>query len=402
MAKMFTLNFQQHFRMSLKEIKGCIIVATYNNHKTLKRVIDGVLLHSEKNDVIVINDGSTDTTASILEEYGKKLIVLTNTPNKGKGFSLRRGFEEAIKRGFENAITIDSDGQHFPEDIPKFIETAKQNKDVMIMGARNMQQEGVPGKSSFGHKFSNFWFWVETGIKLPDTQTGFRLYPLNHVKQLKLRTNKFELEIEVIVKLAWKDVKFIPIDIKVLYDPNERVSHFRPFKDFTRISILNAVLVTLTLTYYLHKRLLKKLFKRNLWVVIREAATDESESNFKKAISIGFGFFMGIVPIWGFQLLVGIPLAFLFRMNKLLFIAAANISIPPMIPFIIFLSYYTGGFFVENAVTISNISDITLETIHVNVVQYATGATVLAVIAGAFFFALSLLLFSLFRRKKIP
>lgn len=386
--------------MTLKQIKCCIIIATYNNQFTLKRVIDGVLKYSEGNDVIVINDGSTDDTSSILSGYGAQLMVLSNEKNKGKGFSLRKGFEEAIKRGFENAITIDSDGQHFPDDIPKFVNAAYQHPGSVIMGSRNMDQESVPGKSSFGNKFSNFWFKVETGITLPDTQTGFRLYPLTVIKQIKLYTSKFETEIEVIVKLAWKDVKFIPISINVLYDPNERVSHFRPFTDFTRISILNTVLVTLTIVYYLPKRLIKKLSGKNLLLLIRDAALDEKESNFKKAISIGFGFFMGIVPIWGFQLLVGIPLAFLFRMNKLLFIAAANISIPPMIPFIIFLSYYTGGFFVENSITITSVQDITLQTIHLNVKQYAVGASILAAIAGTFFFAFFYALFSLARNKK--
>ena len=101
-----------------------------------------------------------------------------------------------------------------------------------------MEQEGIPGKSSFGNKFSNFWFKVETGITLPDTQTGFRLYPLEPISKMKLFTTKFETEIEVIVKLAWKNVKCIPIKINVLYDPNERVTHFRPLRDFTRISIL--------------------------------------------------------------------------------------------------------------------------------------------------------------------
>jgi uncharacterized protein (DUF2062 family) len=258
----------------------------------------------------------------------------------------------------------------------------------------------VPGKSSFGNKFSNFWFKIETGITLPDTQTGFRLYPLGPIKKINLYTTKFETEIEVIVKLAWKNVKFIPININVLYDPNERVSHFRPFTDFTSISILNTFLVTLTFLYYLPKRILQNILKKNLFTLIRDAAINENESNFKKAISIGFGFFIGIVPIWGFQLLLGIPLAILFRMNKLLFIASANISIPPMIPFIIYLSYYVGGFFVESSVSITSVKNITLETIHINMMQYALGATVLAVIAGLFFFTFFYFLLSILRTKK--
>jgi hypothetical protein len=236
-----------------------------------------------------------------------------------------------LNLGFKNAISIDSDGQHLPSDIPLFIETAAQNPGALLMGSRNMEQDGVPGKSSFGNKFSNFWFKLETGLTLPDTQTGFRLYPLEPLKKITLFTTKFETEIEVIVKLAWNDVPILPINIQVIYDKDERVTHFRPFRDFTRISILNTWLVTLTLLYYLPRRLFRQIRKKGLWKIIREEAVKEEESNFSKAKSIGFGFFMGIVPIWGFQLLVGIPLSIYFRMNKVLFLAAANISIPPAI-----------------------------------------------------------------------
>jgi len=330
--------------MTLKDIHCCILIPTFNNQKTLSRVIDGVLVYSFE-DVIVINDGSTDDTASILATYGEKINVLTNEINKGKGFSLRRGFMEAIRLGYKNAISIDSDGQHLPSDIPLFIETALENPGALLMGSRNMMQEGVPGKSSFGNKFSNFWFKFETGLTLPDTQTGFRLYPLDPIKKVRLFTSKFETEIEVIVKLAWRDVKIIPINIHVIYDSNERVTHFRPFRDFTRISVLNTYFVILTLLYYLPRRLFFYIKKKGLWQIIKEEALKKNESNISKAKSIGFGIFMGIVPIWGFQLLVGIPLAVYFRMNKVLFLTAANISLPPFIPFIIFGSYKFGGLF---------------------------------------------------------
>ncbi len=362
---------------------GCIIIPTYNNAKTLQSVLDGVLKYSKGDDVIVVNDGSTDNTFNILQQYHDKIILLNNPENKGKGFSLRKAFAEAIKRGFDNAITIDSDGQHFPDDIPVMIKKAHENPGALLMGARDMTQEGVPKKSSFGNKFSNFWFWVESGIQLPDTQTGFRLYPLNHLKKIKLFTNKFETEIEVIVKLAWKGVKIIPVKVKVLYDMDERVSHFRPFKDFTRISILRVYLVTLTLIYYLPKRLLKK----NFVSIIKNEALKPEESNLKKAASIGFGVFMGIFPIWGFQLLIGIPLSILFRMNKVLFIVAANISIPPVIPVIIYLSYLTGGFFVKSDYTFTSFHSITLESIHIYFFQYFIGAIALAIVAGLIFFA---------------
>ena len=385
---------------SLSDIKGCVIVPTYNNEKTLKRVIDGVLEYAQGCEIIVVNDGSTDSTAAILNAYNNQVNLVTYVQNKGKGNALKLGFKKAIELGFENAITIDSDGQHYPDDIPVFIQAAIANPGALLMGARNMEQAGVPSKSSFGNKFSNFWYKIETGITLPDTQTGYRLYPLEPLKKLRLFTSKFETEIEVIVKLAWKGVKVLPVNVKVLYDPNERVSHFRPFKDFTRISILNTYLVTLTLLYFLPKRLLLASKKKSFWLKLKDDIIQPNEKPIVKAISVGFGFFMGIMPLWGFQLLIGIPLAIWFKMNKALFITAANISIPPMIPLVIFSSYYTGSFFMEEAVVLPKMSEITLESIHLNVVQYAVGAVVLAVIMGVVGTLVSYFVISLSRKAQ--
>jgi glycosyltransferase involved in cell wall biosynthesis len=310
--------------LTISDIKGCIIIPTYNNEKTLRRVVIEVMTIVPKESIIIVNDGSTDSTSEILNEFKNILHILKNEQNKGKGYSLRKGFKKAIELGFENAITIDSDGQHYPEDIQLIIDKGFENKGAVIMGSRNMQQDGVPQKSSFGNKFSNFWFKIETWITLPDTQTGFRLYPIEPLRKMHLFTNKFELEIEVIVRLAWKNIKFIPVQIRVKYDPNERVSHFRPARDFFRISVLNSILVICALIYYYPK----KILSIETLKLIRHEAIKPEETNLKKAFSIGFGLFMGIIPLWGFQLLIGIPLAVLFRMNKVLFIAAANISIP--------------------------------------------------------------------------
>lgn len=224
----------------------CILIPTYNNHKTLKRVLDGVLVFTDK--IIVVNDGSSDNTAEILKNY-QQISVITLPKNKGKGNALKIGFRKALDLGFNHAITIDSDGQHYPDDIPVFVQALKdENRDILLIGNRNMGQDGIPKKSSFGNNFSNFWYEFETGIKLEDTQSGYRLYPLKKIPK-KYFTPKFEFEIEVIVRSVWNGIPVKNVPVKVLYDPAERVSHFRPFRDFTRISILNTVLVSIALIY---------------------------------------------------------------------------------------------------------------------------------------------------------
>lgn len=384
--------------LTISDIQGCIIIPTYNNEKTLRRVVLEVMTIVPKESIIIVNDGSTDSTSEILNEFENQLLILKNEQNKGKGFSLRKGFKKAIELGFENAITIDSDGQHYPEDIQLIIEKGFENKGAVIMGSRNMEQDGVPQKSSFGNKFSNFWFKIETWITLPDTQTGFRLYPLEPLRKMHLFTNKFELEIEVIVRLAWKNVKFVPVQIRVKYDPDERVSHFRPGRDFFRISVLNSILVTFALIYYYPK----KFLSIETLKLIKHEAIKPEETNLKKAFSIGFGFFMGIIPLWGFQLLIGIPLAVLFRMNKVLFIASANISIPPMIPLIIYFSLLTGQLFVQGNFEHSQLLDFSSAVVQNNIQQYFIGATVLAILSFIVGFIVSYLFLSAVRKNPTP
>ncbi len=383
----------------LSDINGCIVLPTYNNKRTLSNVLERVLdVVGEKATVIVVNDGCTDGSAEILKSFEDRIVLLNNEQNRGKGYSLRRGLRKAIELGFDHALTIDSDGQHFPEDIPLLVEKAKEHPGSVIMGSRNMEQDGVPGKSSFGNRFSNFWFKLETWITLPDTQTGFRIYPLKPMKRMRFFTTKFEFEIEVIVRLAWKKVAFHPVAIRVKYDPEERVSHFRPGRDFFRISVLNSVLVFGALFYYYPKR----FFSVDTLRLIRDEAVKPQESNMRKAVSLGFGCFMGIVPIWGFQLLIGIPLAVLFRLNKVLFVAAANVSIPPMIPVIIYGSLVTGQLFINGEVDHSAIMSFTLEDVSNNLYQYLIGATLLASASFVVVFSLSFALLKLFRREPKP
>ncbi|KGO89683.1 DUF2062 domain-containing protein [Flavobacterium suncheonense] len=381
----------------MKQRRVCVIVPTYNNHKTLRRVLDGILLFTRQ--IIVVNDGSTDTTKEILETY-PQLTLVTVPVNQGKGNAIREGFKKAVQLGFDYAITIDSDGQHFPDDIPVFLDALeKEEKDVLLIGSRNMNQDGVPKKSSFGNKFSNFWFWFETGISLEDTQSGYRLYPLRGIPK-KFFTKKFEFEIEVIVRTAWNGVPIKNVPVKILYDPSERVTHFRPFKDFTRISILNTVLVILLFLYIKPRNFFRSFKKKSFKEFFREDVLANTDSNLKKALSIGLGVFCGIAPFWGFQTAVVISLAVLLRWNKVLAFAFSNISIPPMIPVVIFLSLKTGAIFVEDTAKFTLGSPITLEHIKSNVVQYLIGSFVLATVMAVIFGVGSYLVLSLSRKTQ--
>jgi glycosyltransferase involved in cell wall biosynthesis len=386
---------------AFRNLKVCVMIPTYNNAATIETVIKNVQQYTA--DILVINDGSTDDTQKIITEI-PNIYIVHYTPNRGKGCALRTGFKKAIELGFRHVITIDSDGQHFAKDLPIFIQKLQEEKSALIMGARNMNTtENVPGKSSFGNQFSNFWYRFETGIRLPDTQTGYRLYPLEPIKKMKFFTRKYEFEIEVIVRLAWAGVKVVSVPVSVYYPPaEERISHFRPFKDFFRISVLNTVLVTICFFYIFPRNFFRFLFRnKNLKKDLRNILLNPNESDFTKANSMAFGGFMGVVPIWGFQLLVGIPLAHFMRLNKTLFIIAAHISIPPMIPVIVFLSFLMGKPFMGNkAVSIDFSKEITLQTMRMQIEQYLFGSIVLAVIVAVAFWMITFIFLKTYRKTK--
>ena len=388
---------QNSIRERISKHKTCVVIPTYNNHKTLQRVIQGVLDFT--NAIIIVNDGSTDATSTILESY-QQLTIVSIHPNQGKGNALRQGFKKAIEMGYDYALTIDSDGQHYPDDIPVFIEALEQEgRPVLLIGNRNMEQEGVPKKSSFGNKFSNFWFWFETGIKLEDTQSGFRLYPLQRLPK-RFFTKKFEFEIEVIVRAAWKDVPVKNVPIKILYHPNERVSHFRPFQDFTRISILNTILVIITLFYIKPRNFFRSFKKKSFKAFIKEDVLENNDSNAKKAFSVALGVFIGVAPFWGFQTVLAISGAVLFRLNKVITFAASNISIPPMIPIIIYGSLVIGNFILGTDEDLIFDASLSLDAIQQNVKQYILGSFVLATLLSVFFGIATFLLFNYFTTFK--
>ncbi|UWY29310.1 DUF2062 domain-containing protein [Flavobacterium sp. TR2] len=382
----------------LSSINFCVIVPTYNNQKTLKKVLDSILDFTTN--IIIVNDGSTDSTGEILKSYSQ-LTQIHHPKNLGKGRALRNGFRKALELDFEYAITIDSDGQHFAADIPVFLEAIQEEPNALLIGSRNMTQENVPKKSSFGNKFSNFWFKFETGIKLDDTQSGFRLYPLRLLPK-RFYTNKFEFEIEVIVRAAWKGVAVKNIPIQVLYDPAERVSHFRPFQDFTRISILNTVLVTNALLYIKPRDFFRRAKKKGFKKFFLEDILESNDSNFKKSAAIALGIFIGLSPFWGFQTVLLFTFAALFRLNKVIAYLTSNVSFPPFIPFIIYASLQVGSVFVSSDAPLVLDSSITLDDIQKNATQYIVGSLILASVSALSVGFISYLLLTAFSSKNKP
>jgi len=389
---------------SFERLKVCVLVPTFNNAKTLGPLLEE--LRTVQAPVFVVNDGSTDQTEQILDQF-PEVKRIYYSPNRGKGFALRAGFRAAVSQGFEYAISIDSDGQHFVKDMPSFLDLLEKNPGSLIIGARNMDQASIPSKSSFGHRFSNFWYQVETGIKIPDTQSGYRLYPVARLQSIPFITRRFEFEIEVIVLAAWNGIPVISVPVSVYYaPPEERVSHFRPFIDFTRISLLNTLLVIISFFYIKPRDLLRRLFLRQKWKeVFIDELFDPSQSASRKSVSVGFGIFMGIFPIWGFQLITAIFGAVIMKLNKGLVIVFANISIIPMIPLILYASFRFGALWMPaSAQHIPNAKSLSLSVIRsnfngYNFKQYLAGSISLAIVAGLIAGTITFVLLKIFNSK---
>lgn len=391
------------FQSRFEDLNCCILIPTYNNEKTLAGVLQDLLIYTSN--LLVVNDGSTDSTVDILKEF-PQIEIHHFEKNQGKGEALKKGFKYAENLGYEYAISIDSDGQHYPDDLDVFLrelENKKAGTELLLVGDRNMGQEGIPGTSTLGNKFSSFWYLVVTGIQLSDTQSGYRLYPLKVVNKTTLYTKKFELEIEVIVKAAWRKVQVKNIPIKVFYEKENRVTHFRPFRDIARISILYTWFVIVSF-FFIHPRnsyndFRKKGFKR-FW---NENIIKNQEPAHKKAAAIALGVFVGISPFWGFHTLLVFIFAAIFDLNKVVAFLFSNISIPPLIPLIVYASYQAGSLFTGKGLAWElRPEDFDSSTdIFQGLLQYMMGSFALAGLMAFLLWVIFYFMFSLTQQKQV-
>jgi glycosyltransferase involved in cell wall biosynthesis len=215
----------------------CIVIPVFNHALTVGRVV-----RAAKNyfPVLAVNDGCTDDTGKILAaEPGIRVVTLPQ--NQGKGAALRAGFAEAEKLGFTHAITIDADGQHATTELPLFAAASRRQPGALIVGVRDLVKENAPRGRRITNNLSAFWFKVQTGVPLTDTQCGYRSYPLQAVNRLRVKSQRYAYELEVMVRAAWARVPLAAQPVSADYTAaTSRLSHFHPWRDTARISLLHA------------------------------------------------------------------------------------------------------------------------------------------------------------------
>lgn len=247
----FSCTAADFITVGVEENEVCAVIPTYQNAKTLLKVVADV--HRVVDTVFVVDDGSNDGTAALLDKATgneRPEKVLTHPKNCGKGAALKTGLTYARQQGFRYAVTVDADGQHRADDIPALLKAVEEEPDALAIGSRGLQHENMPAKSTFANRFSNFWFALQTLQRLPDTQSGLRVYPLRRLHGLRWMSARYEAELTLLVFSAWAGVKLLPVPVSVYYPPHDqRVTHFRPGRDFTRISVLNTLLCFLMVVY---------------------------------------------------------------------------------------------------------------------------------------------------------
>jgi glycosyltransferase involved in cell wall biosynthesis len=212
----------------MNQNKIIVVVPTYNNPKTIKNVVFDILSYNYL--VIVVDDGS-DTLISDLFSKDEKnnVYFVQHKTNQGKGKAIISGAKKAKELGFTHILSIDGDGQHLASQAKKLIDIC--NNDDIIIGVRNFNLEHVPNSSKFGRWFSNMWACWDTGYKITDSLSGYRIYPIS-ILDLDIKTSRYDWEMEVLIRHADIDKGIKEIEIECYYpDPNERVSHFRKFWD---------------------------------------------------------------------------------------------------------------------------------------------------------------------------
>jgi glycosyltransferase involved in cell wall biosynthesis len=217
-----------------KNNRFAFVIPVYNHAATVAQVVREA--QALRFPVFVVDDGSTDNTYDQIKEIAG-IQILRHAENQGKGAAILTGFAAAAAVA-DWAITIDADGQHYPQDAQKLIKAIPKKTRVIIVGDRaDMTGVHVPWTSRFGRKFSNFWVRTSGGPVISDSQSGFRIYPLPEALNLKIKARRFQFEVEILVQARRKGIPVMESPVRVNYNPNgARISHFRPFVDFLRNS----------------------------------------------------------------------------------------------------------------------------------------------------------------------
>lgn len=315
-----------------------VVVPVHNNGATIESVARQCRAYVEN--VLVVDDGSTDREVARLFE-GTDICVLTHPVNKGKGAALRSAIRYLLERDAEWMITLDGDDQHFPDDLPVFLEAIPRHPESILVGARDFSGPDVPASSRFGRRFSNMWIRLESGASVSDSQSGFRAYPLRYLAHMTLQGDRYEFEVDILTRAAWHGLSLVDVPIRVWYPKRKEdaISSFRPWRDNARISLVHARLCMRRLWPWPHRRLVKRpegaLSTRYLlthpYQTVKRVLTDNT-SPMELGLAAAVGSFLAVLPLIGAHTAAILYFATRFRLNLVMALNIQHLYVPPFTP----------------------------------------------------------------------
>ena len=217
----------------MSQPEAMVVIPAFNEGRTIADLLRRV--REQGFAVMVVDDGSSDDTATIVAQTGASL--LRNPGNLGKGASLRRGMAAALEAGADAVITLDGDGQHAPEDLPRLWQAHREEPAALIIAARLLDRGEAPAARKAANGIADFWISWAAGQRIRDSQSGFRLYPAGLLRQVlpdNVRDG-FVFESEVLIETGRRGVPIRSVATASCYPPDRRPSHFRPVLDIVRI-----------------------------------------------------------------------------------------------------------------------------------------------------------------------
>lgn len=206
--------------------KALTLIPAWNEVDFIAPIVSAI---AERYPVLVVDDGSTDSTPQVAAELGA--AVVSHKENMGKGIALQTGFKWALDNDYDVVITLDADGQHDPLEIPKFLEVYKQSGADLIIGRRDFRQ--MPFPNNFANWIGSFLLSLALGCRILDNQSGYRLHTRQLLQSVDLQAKGFEREVEMIVMAVCKGFRLDWVDIRTIYGTGKK-SYFHPWYDSMR------------------------------------------------------------------------------------------------------------------------------------------------------------------------
>jgi len=381
-----------------------VLMPTFNNARTLRDVLERALAQGQA--VIVIDDGCTDQTADELGAFEGRVQVIRHSCNRGKAAALRTGFAAASDAGYTHAITIDTDGQLDPAQIPDFVEMARGNPRALVVGCRDETAADYPARSRTGRRVSNFLVRLESGAEVSDSQCGFRVYPLEMVRIVRCSAGHFGFETEVITRAAWAGCEMRELPVYCTYHPTGgRVSHFRPWLDSIRAVGMHARLVVRALVPVGFRKWndnrpaivraprwksgLDWINPARAWRELRQQRAGRTEM----AVGVGTGVLIANLPLYPVQTLFALYTAKRLHLNPLSVVFGSQLSTPPINVALIAAAISLGHFLTHGtwiAISWVEVRDAGLLRMTATwLVDWAIGGAIIGVVLGAVAFAMT-------------